>query len=190
MKKVWRDIPGFEKRYQASSLGRIRSLNRFTIQKRRSKIISVKYPGKILKIDKKINNGGYYIVTLLTNGERLYRSVHRLVCLTFRGNPPEYGMQVNHINGNKLDNKISNLEWVSPSKNIQHALSIGCFDKHIKNMSKKNRGELNPRSKLTKNKVINIREALNSGMNSKALALMYDVTPHTISNIKRGVTWK
>lgn len=70
------------------------------------------------------NSNGYLKLTLSRNGKSKQVSVHRLVALHYLPNPYQRD-QVNHIDGNKLNNHVSNLEWVTPEKNINHALEVG-----------------------------------------------------------------
>jgi hypothetical protein len=97
--EVWRDIPGYEGRYQASNLGRIRSQARGVLK-----------PFK--------NKNGYLIATLYNQG-KVRTGVHRLVALTFIPNP-EDKPQINHKDGNKENNNLNNLEWVTCSENNLH----------------------------------------------------------------------
>lgn len=99
-KEVWKSIPGYEGRYYVSNLGR------------------VKGPLKILKPT--ISNWGYERVRITNNaGKRTTPRVHRLVAQVFIPNP-ENKPEVNHIDGNKLNNNVSNLEWVTASENKLH----------------------------------------------------------------------
>ena len=75
-----------------------------------------------------INKKGYYSVTLNNNTLRKYFKVHRLVAMTFLPNP-DNKPQVNHIDGNKANNSLSNLEWVTGSENVRHAVESGLRDK-------------------------------------------------------------
>lgn len=84
-------------------------------------VINVK-TGKKLKPFKGPN--GYYIVWLCENRTKICKSVHRLVAEKFISNP-ENKSQVNHVDGNKLNNHVSNLEWSTRSENVRHALQIG-----------------------------------------------------------------
>ena len=71
-----------------------------------------------------VNGFGYEIVHLSRNGENKHRPIHRLVAAAFIDNPDNLP-EVNHIDGDKLNNCVSNLEWVSRSQNMKHAYSIG-----------------------------------------------------------------
>lgn len=68
----------------------------------------------------------YKFVGLIINGKQKRMRVHRMVALTFIDNP-DNKPYVNHINGNRSDNNVENLEWVTPSENTQHAVNTGLF---------------------------------------------------------------
>lgn len=99
----WRDVPGYEGKYQVSNLGRIKSLNYRKTGK-----------GCILKTNK--NHKGYLTINLCLNGKYKCFFIHRLVWLAFVGPIPE-GMQINHINEDKTDNRLENLNLMTPSQN-------------------------------------------------------------------------
>ena len=132
MEEEWRDIEGYEGRYQVSNLGRIRS---FKGQYSKNKII-------ILKLC--INNRGYSVVSLSKNNKHKSYKVHRLVAQAFIPKIDNKS-QINHINGNKQDNRVSNLEWCTYSENMYHAWETGLnkgvtgqrfSEEHKKNISK------------------------------------------------------
>ena len=116
IEEIWKDIPNYEG-YQVSNLGRVKSLERFRKGKNGS-LVSVKE--KILKpqIDR-----GYYRVALCKNSIRKMHLVHRLVYEAFNGQIPE-GLQVNHINEVKTDNRLSNLNLMTPKENINYGTGI------------------------------------------------------------------
>lgn len=110
--EVWKDIPGFEGRYQASNLGRIRS-----IQDNHGK-----YKEQIRSTW--ISNKGYEYVQLFIKDKSHNVSVHHAVASAFLPNP-DAKPTVNHIDGNKQNNFVGNLEWSTYSENLKHAHKTG-----------------------------------------------------------------
>lgn len=113
--EIWKDIPGFSGWYQASNLGRIRSVPRIDKAGNLTR-------GKLFKII--IDPRGYCRAASLDNGKKTNQLVHRLVALTFIPNP-DNKPQVNHIDGIKSNNCVENLEWVTAKENIHHAMRMG-----------------------------------------------------------------
>lgn len=102
----WRDVPGYDGRLQASNLGRLRV---------------VRYYTRILKPFK--SRGGYLVGTVNIDGARIRHGVHRFVAEAFLPNP-EGKEQVNHINGDKEDNRPENLEWATCQENNLHRCRV------------------------------------------------------------------
>lgn len=130
--EVWKDIENFSK-YQVSNLGNIKSKERYTKAKN-SEIIH----RKAFLLKGFVNKKGYKQVTLYDdNGKPKTMRVHKLVALTFIENENNLP-QINHIDGNKLNNEVSNLEWISNYDNMQHAIKNGLIDQELRkeNMSK------------------------------------------------------
>jgi len=117
---TWKPVKGAEELYMISCDGVVMSNTQTLKNKNGKKRLRI---GKIIKvfIDKR---SGYPIVKLSINGKDHSRFIHRLVAEAFIHNPGDK-KYVNHINGNKLDFGLENLEWVTASENRIHALSIG-----------------------------------------------------------------
>lgn len=113
----WKDIEDYEGLYQVSNLGRIRSKYKYNCRKQKQAIISeTEY-----KIIKPINSE-YLKVTLVKNRIKKQFKIHRIVAKAFIENP-KGKEQVNHIDGNKHNNKVDNLEWNTVKENINHAFN-------------------------------------------------------------------
>ncbi len=110
-KEIWKDIEGFEGRYAVSTFGNVKSL---------------KFAGRVGERNLKpgIGSTKYYLVSLIKNKKGHTKKVHRLVGLAFIPNP-ENKPQLNHLDGNKLNNHVSNLEWATNQENCQHAFDTG-----------------------------------------------------------------
>jgi len=128
MSTQWKEIEGYEGFYEVSDQGQVRRVGKATgaVQ------------GRILKL--KAGTSGYPIVHLSKENKVRTHMVHRLVAKAFLPNRKE---QVNHINGDKLDNRAENLEWVTQSENMRHAVATGLWK--ARDMG----GENNPFSKLS-----------------------------------------
>lgn len=164
--KTIRDIPGYEGLYQVSAAGEVFSLHRNTTQGR--------------KLTPQRNNSGYHRVSMTRNGKSKYLYVHHLVALAFIGPRPERH-DVNHINGDKLDNRASNLEYMTRTENMEHARQLGLHD---------NRGEKHYGSKLTEDLVRDFRYAYKTcGLRGKDMAEGLGVSARTIDDAIDGLTW-
>ena len=122
--EIWVDVIGYEGHYMVSNLGRVKSLDR-VIQHLYSGYSTLK--GKILK--QKVSKSGYCQLNLALNGKHKMAIVSRLVALAFIENI-DNKKEVNHIDGNGLNNNVSNLEWVTPSENILHSYNVLNRAKH------------------------------------------------------------
>lgn len=108
----WRDITGYEGYYQISSKGNVRSLDRTLINS-----IGVESSVKGKEIHKSLVGAGYYQVNLYKDGKKLNKYVHQLVASAFISNPKNYS-EINHIDYNKENNCVENLEWCTHLENM------------------------------------------------------------------------
>ncbi len=174
----WRPVKGFSI-YEVSSFGRVRSMDRVVPQRvNGGSIIGIHRKGKILK--QKEYTGGYLSVRIFTN-KRKQRdmAVHRLVAKAFLSNN-KHLLCVHHIDGNRKNNSVNNLTWISHSENNKRAYISG---------KQSRKGEKNGRSKLSNADVITIKTKLQNGGDYKKIADTFRVSKKCIKDIETGRRW-
>jgi hypothetical protein len=114
--EVWKDVIGYEGLYQASSFGKIKSLSKLKTIKNKYRIISYTTKEIILKAG---SCQGYERVVLIKDGLRSTKKVHRIIASAFLGDEPN--KCVNHIDFNRSNNNINNLEWLTSLENNRHS---------------------------------------------------------------------
>jgi hypothetical protein len=141
-------------------------------------------PGFILKTS--FDNKGYRIVCLSDGNKGTTKKVHRLVARAFLdecGKP-----QVNHKDGDKANARLSNLEWVTPSENLNHAISTGLVDtKERARKAKATRGGVG--LKITSKDAEFIREMVSAGTPRATLASHFGIHVMTVGEIVRNEIW-
>jgi len=166
--EIWKQIENFPN-YEISTYGKVRRFNSGPGT----------YAGRVLKPHIWF---GYLRVGLMLNAKQIFKPVHSLVLETFIGPRPEKH-QCNHKDGNKQNNHISNLEWVTPSLNQKHAYDLG--------LREKLKGEKNGRAKLTLNEARLVRSIAKSRLiPQREIAKMFGISPVTVSAIKMNRIWK
>lgn len=137
--EIWKPIKGYEDAYEVSNLGNVRSIDRYYEQRNKKceKYLHI-YKGKVLKQFK--SNAGYMRVQLSYKYKSSPKTVHKLVAEAFLDNPNNYSC-VNHIDGNKENNCVDNLEWCTYSHNNREAIRMG-LNKGFKGTTYKKRCEL------------------------------------------------
>lgn len=159
----FKDIPGYEGLYQVSTHGNVYSV-------RSNKVLR---PGG--------SGDGYSTIALCVNKKCSSKKIHRLVMLTFIG---PSNLQVNHIDGNKLNNCLNNLEYCTQRDNIKHAHILGLRDNCYK------KGSSNSQAKLTEQDIPIIRQLLVDGVSKTEIARTYHVDRKVIYNIQHKKRWR
>lgn len=167
--EAWRAVPGLGGRYEASSYGRVRR----AAGGRRAE------PGRVLAGS--LTARGYRTLKPYPRPDRRVLSVHRMVAWAFLG-PQPTGIEVNHIDCDPGHNAVWNLEYVTPSQNVRHAVQNGRLDR---------RGTRNGRAVLDEGAVRTIRAAYAAGgVSYPTLAKRHGVSKHTIAEVVRGEKWR
>ncbi|MDN6167577.1 MAG: NUMOD4 motif-containing HNH endonuclease [Lactococcus lactis] len=176
MEEIWKPIRGYEKDYEISNKGRIKSY-------RPQYVINKGYVNKDGHIMKPSNNGrGYLIVFLAGKGFRDRRYIHRLVAMHFLKENYFQGAEVNHKDGDKSNNCIENLEWLSTEDNKKHAIETGLFDQ---------RGSKGRKTHLSDLQATAIKRLYNNKlMTSGEIMHLFDVNRHTVLDISSGKSFR
>ena len=162
----WKPAFGFEGVYEVSDAGRVRRVAG-------GRGITI---GRFLKPQRR--SDGYLHVQLWKNNQPQTLLLHRLVATSFIGPVPD-GREVNHIDGNKANNRLSNLEYATRTENNLHAYRNGLM----------HRGEDHYFSKLTDDDVLFIRNAQKQGLGCRKLARRFGVNKSTIVQVQNGKSW-
>ncbi|PHE75181.1 endodeoxyribonuclease [Bacillus wiedmannii] len=175
-----KDIEGYEGLYEITEDGRVfRKERTVKTTKKNGQIYNQKL--KRLELKQQVIKCGYLSVHLFKNGKVKFIQIHRLVAQTFipnLGNKP----QVNHINGIKTDNCVSNLEWVTRSENLKHAFANELL------IAK--RGTEHTLSKLNDNDIREIRKMSANGISKMQISKEFNVSRSLISHIVSRKRWK
>lgn len=132
----------------------------------------------------KLKHTGGYVQFCMSSKKYL---AHRLVFESFVGKIPK-GMEINHINGIKTDNRLENLECVTPKQNIHHAMKLGIFINENRNVSK---GSSHSKTKLTEKDVVHLRRLFwETDMEPSYIADIYRISKGCVFDISKMRTWK
>lgn len=172
----WRNVLGYEGKYEVSSIGRVRSLDRIVHD---SIGRTTKYFGKILK---QFTTDGDYLYVSLWGGKTKQHQfrVNRLVAQAFIPNPDNLP-QVNHKDCIKQNNMACNLEWCTAKQNTDHAI--------LNKRRETKRGQDHYASKLNNNDVSAIRQLKLDGVKQMDIAVMFNCSQSVISNVVNKKTW-
>ena len=165
--ETWKPVRGYESLYEVSSQGEVR----------RVKGGQGARPGRLLQ---PLSDGRYLKVHLSKNNRIKQVYVHYLVAEAFLGARPD-GMQINHRDGNKLNNTDTNLEYVTPLENTRHAIAKGLWD---------HAGERNGGAKLSAEAVAMIRHLRAGNFSPKQIARVFSIKPNTVSQIVNNKSWR
>lgn len=184
--ELWLPVVGYP-HYEVSNFGRVKSIDKHVQYKRRNKSGNIALENAFIKgiiLKPGSNKKGYWSVALSRFDESLRKSdtktiaVHRLVAMAFIGNP-ENKPSVNHIDCNKKNNCVSNLEWSTQKENVAHA--------KINNKIKT--GDGSPVAKINSDNVRLIRSLSVVGHSNRAIADILGVSPSCIWSVINKRTW-
>lgn len=162
--EVWRPITDFVGHYDVSDAGRVRSIKRRTI------VLAPRY-----------DRWGYIKAALFKDGAYHPKLVHRLVAAEFMEPAPSAMHEINHIDGDKANNRADNLEWCTRSENGLHAYRNG--------LSVSRKGSAHGCSKLTESQIAEIKSLLGQGVRQRDIAARFGVGQPQIHRIATGKRW-
>jgi hypothetical protein len=174
MEEIWKEINIANRVYYVSNMGNVKNSKGMLMSQRTSKdgykLVRIWFPRENPKV-----------------GQRKWKGkqikVHRLVACAFIPNPNNLS-DVNHIDRDRTNNRVDNLEWMTHTDNVKYSHKMGGYDGH-------STGIKNPKARLTEEQVIEIRRKYDSGeMTQMEIAKEYNVGWSTIHNIVFRLTWK
>lgn len=178
MTEVWKPIPDWVGLYEASNLGRVRSLDRLSeMRSSHGGMMRRLHRGRVLKPGL-ARRTGYWLVVLSDGQRKVSTPVHVAVCAAFHGPRPD-GLDVAHENGDKSDNRAANLSYKTRKQNLADQLRHGT----------RLHGERRWNAKLTKNDVLEIVHRRTAGEGSTDLANEFGVNQSQICHIMSGKCW-
>lgn len=171
MQEIWKDIVDYEGRYQISNLGNVKSLPKINgLYIRKEKILTPKK-----------KKTGYLFVALSKDKDIKYFHIHRLVAQHFL--PLSEKIFVNHKDGNKSNNHVSNLEWVTGLENIKHAWENDLMKSHL--------AEKHFNAILNNEQVRKIKLLLSNGeLTQLEISKIFNITEKHLNKIATGRIWK
>lgn len=181
--EIWKPIADSNNRYAISNLGRIK----------RVVAVSGAPQNKILRLG--VSNAGYGFISLRPKPQEKHtKYIHQLVAKAFLGESPQ-GLIVNHKDGNKLNNRLENLEYTTRANNNLHAVSLNLFPTGDRNGMRIHpesvqRGSQNWNAKLNEDKVAEIKQLLKTSITISELSRRYNVSRKIIQLIRSNQIWK
>lgn len=170
-KEIWLDVVGYEGLYEASNLGKVR--RSYSAPHR-----SLGVPGQVLK--PAIQKNGYHTISLSSDGNVKNHKVSRIILSAFCGPEPFDGAHAAHNDGDKSNNKLTNLRWASPREN----------QKDIERHNRRCKGSDVFGAVLNDDSVKEIRRRIGSGERNPQIAKDFRVSISTIHLIRHGRIWK
>jgi len=179
--EIWKPVIGvkgdlYDGYYEVSNLGRVKMLPRLLRHNKGMRISKE-------KIVIGTNSYGYKVVSFKKDGIKTMKSIHTLVAMAFIKNPnPEKFNMINHLNSNRSDNRVENLEWCDAKRNAKHAYEAGRL--------KITRGSDRNTAILNEDKVLAIKLLYKTGKFSYwKLANLFNIGKTTIQGIINGTKW-
>jgi hypothetical protein len=166
--EIWKDIEKYKGIYMISNFGRVKSLKR-------------KWKLKDFIMSAYLDKRGYFNINLFIKHQIKHFYVHRLVAQAFLPLNTENKRTINHIDGNKINNIPSNLEWATDQENITHAVQNGFIN---------TRGENSKMSKLKTDDILKIRDLFNKTKNYKMISKQFNIHARTVYKIINKERWK
>lgn len=147
LEELWKPVKNYEGLYEISNFGRVKTIEHKIHHD------GVNGSAKLKTVKERIRKPnimkGYHCIALLKDGNRKVYRIHRLVIEHFGEKQPSVEYQVNHIDGDKSNNRIDNLEWVTPKENTTHAIETGLRPKYLNEETKR---KISINGKIAQNK--------------------------------------